>query len=198
MTLRLYTLRKPYLFQLTMILMYNDEYSRVGTNTERSRVRLLNKESNMPEMKFRETFFRPIELNQEKWTLAAAPYNSTRRLLKHAKDKSVFVPIRTMQFLAIIDKNEIVFIDGASGYKYQDNEGGRIIQLAWQNFRPQGRESLSAPVPCQIVYYLESAKQTMKRIVREFSDALVQMEQRSAQTSVSTKTARILTIRAGD
>jgi hypothetical protein len=149
-------------------------------------------------MTFRETFFRPIELSREDWTIAAAPYNSTRRLLKQTKEKCVFVPIRTMQFLAIIDEQEIVFIDGASGYIYRDNQGGRIIQISWRNFRPQERQSLFAPVPCQIVYYLQNAKHTMKRLVREFSDALVQMEQRQVQTNAPAKTARILAIRTND
>ncbi len=150
-------------------------------------------------MTFRETFFRPIEVSRDDWTIAAAPYNSTRRLIKQTKEKSVFVPIRTMQFLAIIDEQEIVFIDGTSGYTYRDGQGGRLIQISWRNFRPQERQSLFAPVPCQIVYYLSSAKQTMKRLVREFSDALVQMEQRQhAQPSSPAKTARILAIRTND
>jgi hypothetical protein len=39
----------------------------------------------------------------------------------------------------------------------------------------------------------------MKRLVREFSDALVQMEQRQhAQPSSPAKTARILAIRTND
>ncbi len=149
-------------------------------------------------MTFRETFFRPIELSREDWTIPAAPYNSTRRLLKQTKEKCVFVPIRTMQFIAIIDEQEIVFIDGASGYIYRDNQGGRIIQISWRNFRPQDRQSLFAPVPCQIVYYLQNAKRSMKRLVREFSDALVQMEQRQVQTNAPAKTARILAIRTND
>ncbi len=147
---------------------------------------------------FRETFFRPIELKRETWTLPAESYNRTRRLLKQAKDKCVFVPIRTMQFLAIIDKDEIVFIDGVSGYRTQSNESGRIIELAWQNFHPQVRQSISDPVPCKIVYYLKGAEHTMKRLPREFSDALVQMEERYAESNIPVQTARILAIRTHD
>jgi rubrerythrin len=145
-----------------------------------------------------ETFFRPIEVNRKAWTIPAEAYNRVRALLTQSKEKNVFVPIRTMQFLAVLDKNEIVFIDADGGYRYQDNEGGRIIQLAWQHFGPHVRESLLEPVPCEIVYYSKNAEQTMKRLYREFLDALIQMEQRHVQSVPPNKTARILTIRAGD
>jgi hypothetical protein len=145
-----------------------------------------------------ETFFRPIEISRKTWTMPADSYNRTRSLFKHTQSKNVFVPIRTMQFLAIIDKNEIVFIDGTGGYMHQDNQGGRIIQLSWRDFRPGARESILEPVPCTIVYYLERAEQTMKRLYREFSDALVYLEQRAIESHLPQKTARILTIRAGD
>lgn len=145
-----------------------------------------------------ETFFRPIEVNRKAWTVPAETYNRVRSLLTQSQEKNVFVPIRTMQFLAILDKNEIVFIDADGGYRYQDNEGGRIIQLAWQNFRPNARESLLEAVPCDIVYYSQNAEQTMKRLYREFLDALILMEHRQVQSITPGKTARILTIHARD
>ena len=145
-----------------------------------------------------ETFFRPIEISRKAWTMPADSYNRTRSLFKQTPGKNVFVPIRTMQFLAIIDKTEIVFIDSAGGYMHQDNVGGRIIQLSWRDFRPGTRESILEPVPCTIVYYLENAEHTMKRLYREFSDALEHLEQRAVESRPPQKTARILAIRGGD
>ena len=86
-----------------------------------------------------------------------------------------------------------IFIDGTDGYMYQNHEGGRVIQLAWQNFHPQDRESLTSPVPCHIVYYLPTAKESMKRLIREFADAMRQLEQR--QQTNSHQSAHILPLR---
>ena len=145
-----------------------------------------------------ETFFRPLEISHKAWTMPADSYNRTRSLFKQMPGHTIFVPIRTMQFLAIMDKNEIVFIDSNGGYMHQDDEGGRIIQLAWRNFRPGVRESILEPVPCTIVYYLEQAEQTMKRLYREFVDALVLLEQHALESRPPQKTARILAIHGGD
>jgi hypothetical protein len=141
-------------------------------------------------MIFRETFFRPDEIGRETWTMPAELYNRSHHLLNRTQGKCVFVPIRSMQYLGVIDREEIIFIDGTGGYMYQNHEGGRIIQLAWQNFNPQVRESLTSPVPCHIVYYLPAAKEAMKRLIREFADAVQQLEQR--QQVNSHQSARIL------
>lgn len=144
-------------------------------------------------MIFRETFFRPDEIGKENWTMPAELYNRSHRLLNRTQGKCVFVPIRSMQYLGVIDREEIIFIDGAGGYMYQNHEGGRVIQLAWQNFHPQVRDSLSSPVPCHVVYYLPAAKEIMKRLIREFADAMWQLEQRQQVTSP--QSARILSLR---
>jgi len=131
---------------------------------------------------YRETFFRPDEYGQEAWTIPAALYNRAYLLLTKAKSKCVFVPIRAMQYLAVVDQEEIVFVDGAGSYRYQTNgQGGRVIELAWRDFHPQQRKSLAEPVPCQVVYYLQSAPVTMKRIVREFQEAIILLERRQPQ-----------------
>lgn len=127
---------------------------------------------------YRETFFRPEAYRQEEWTMPAILYNRTHLLLTHTKNKCVFVPIRAMQYLAIIDKEEIVFIDGVGSYMQKNGQGGRIIELAWRDFHPQARASLLEPVPCRVVYYFKSAELTMKRVIQAFSEALTSLEQR--------------------
>lgn len=142
-------------------------------------------------MFYRETFFRPPVIQQITWTMPAEPYNCTRHLLKQTQTGCVFVPIRTMQYLAVIDAVEIIFIDAIGNYTYQSGQGGRVIQLAWQNFQPQARESLTDPVACTIVYYLQDAEIAMKRLIREFSEALTQLKQR-AQPLLPQQTAHII------
>ncbi len=62
-----------------------------------------------------ESFEREQALAQEESTLPADSYNLTRILLAASATRCVFVPIRSMQYLAVVDAEEIIFVD--SQYK---------------------------------------------------------------------------------
>ncbi|OGI51991.1 MAG: hypothetical protein A3E57_08935 [Candidatus Muproteobacteria bacterium RIFCSPHIGHO2_12_FULL_60_33] len=117
-----------------------------------------------------ETFYRPPELSREPRTLPAETYNLAHVLLKRAATGCLFVPIRSMQFLAILDGEEFIFVD---------REGRRMIELAWQHFAPQGRGSLEEPVSYEAVYYSPAAAEIMRQIQGELHKALRDLEQKS-------------------
>jgi len=119
-----------------------------------------------------ETFFRPDEpVARERTTLPADIHNGLQLLLTREGADCVFLPIRSMQFQAVITRDEVVFVDANGGYAHQDGEGGRLIRLAW---RPAGtpRDSLTAPIPCEIVYYFAGLKETQWRLIGETRAAL--------------------------
>ncbi len=60
-----------------------------------------------------------------------------------------------------------------------DREGGRMIEIAWQRFRPSERSALDAPVAYDAVYYPYTSAQTMQRLQVEFHKALMQLEHRA-------------------
>jgi len=109
------------------------------------------------------TCYRDAELKRESLFLPATVYNTAHLLLEHSKEGVVFVPIRNMQYLAVIDFEEIIFLD---------SENKSWVAIAWQNFRPQHRTALTEPVPYEAVFYNENAKETMKRLLVEFPPAL--------------------------
>ncbi|MBK1723643.1 hypothetical protein [Thiocystis violacea] len=119
----------------------------------------------------KETFFRPDEVvARESSNLPASIHNRLRLLLKRSDGASVFVPIRVMQYLAVVESSEIVFVDAQGGYAYHDGQGGRLIRLAW---RPSvDRESLDAPVPCEMVYYYGDLRAVQRRLLAEMGPAL--------------------------
>jgi hypothetical protein len=117
-----------------------------------------------------ETFYRPSELSREPRTLPAETYNLAHLLLKRAAGGCLFVPIRSMQFLAVVDGEEFIFVD---------REGKRMIELAWQRFAPQARQSLDQPVSYEAVYYSPAGAEIMRRIQGEFHRALHGLEQKS-------------------
>lgn len=117
-----------------------------------------------------ETFFRPPELSREPRRLPAETYNLAHVLFKRTTTGCLFVPIRSMQFLAVLDGEEFIFVD---------HEGGRMIELAWRHFKPQERDSLAEPVSYEVVYYSPAAAEIMRRIQGEFHKALCALEQKT-------------------
>jgi len=109
------------------------------------------------------TCYRETELHRDSRLLPAAVYNTALVLLERSREDAVFVPIRSMQFLAVIDREEIVFLDA---------EHKALVDIAWQNFRPQQRNALTDPVPYEAVFYNTDAKVTMARLLVEFPPAL--------------------------
>lgn len=146
----------------------------------------------------REVFFRPDPVGGQSWRVPAVLYNRARLLLRASPSGCVFVPIRSMQYLAIIDDEEFIFVDGLGGYRIQDGEGGRLIQLAWRDLKPQQREGLAASVACQIEFYATSGEVVMNRLIPAFSEALMAMEKgrRDQQRPLSAQGARVVSLRA--
>lgn len=110
------------------------------------------------------TCYRDQELSRESRHLPAATYNLAIKLLAQSPTGNVFLPIRTMQYLAILDAHEFVFIDG---------EKKSLIDIAWQNFHPQRRNSLDEPVEYEAAYYYEHSRDLMNRLQGEFHKALL-------------------------
>lgn len=112
------------------------------------------------------TCYRDSEVAREPCSLPAATYNLAHTLLARSPNGCLFVPIRSMQYLAILDEEEFVFLDG---------ERKCWIDIAWQDFRPQVRTSLDEPVPYQAVYYQPDAAQLMARLQAELPRALTDL-----------------------
>jgi hypothetical protein len=76
--------------------------------------------------------------------LPAEIYNTAHLLLANSPDGCVFVPIRSMQYLAIIDAAEIVFVDSSNK---------NWVAISWSEFHPQRRSVLQEPVAYTARYY---------------------------------------------
>lgn len=109
------------------------------------------------------TCYRDTEINRETRQLPASIYNQAITLLARSNDKHLFVPIRSMQYMAIVDTEEFVFIDG---------ERRCWIDIAWQNFQRQNRTALDQPITYEAVYYRENLAEIMMRLYSEFPRAL--------------------------
>ncbi len=131
----------------------------------------------------REQFRRGGAIGCRVTRLPASIYNRMRLILRRCERDCVFVPIRSMQYQAVIDEEEVIFVDGL---------GPRMVEIAWQDFRPQDRSALDEPVPYQIVVYHEKAQDTLRRLQAEFGAALRQLEQRLESGRGSTREAQVI------
>jgi hypothetical protein len=127
-----------------------------------------------------ETFFRPDELACERLTIPPALFNKCRLMLTRCRYEHVFVPVRSMQMLAVIDAQEVIFVDNQA-YAVRDGEGGRLILLAWRFGHAGPRDSLAKPVPIELIYFCERARELHTRLIREFHEALVMAEARTKE-----------------
>ena len=148
----------------------------------------------MPSRVTRETFFRPgTSVAREPSALPADVFNGLQLLLSRGGGESVFLPIRSMQYLAVIAREEVLFVDAQGGYAHQDGVGGRIIRIAW---RPApGRESLSAPVPCEIVYYFKDLTEVQRRLISDIRPSLKLVLDRQRERAMQPVEGRVLPFR---
>ena len=109
-----------------------------------------------------ERFYREQEIARLPGFLPAATYNLAHTLLARA-GTCLFVPIRNLQYMAVLDAEEFIFVD---------SQNKAWVELAWQHFRPQVRSALDERVPFEVVHYLPQAAETMKRLPGEFHRAL--------------------------
>ncbi len=138
-----------------------------------------------------ETFFLPDEVESREWSLPADIYNPSRTLLTRSEFDCLFVPIRSMQYLGIITREEIVFVD-SQAYAWRENEGGRLIMLAWRFDPASVRESLGEPMPCHVIHYHPDCDPIQLRLVSAYKEALNLLEERYRNSVLPEGGARIV------
>ncbi|MES9814851.1 MAG: hypothetical protein ABW161_18670 [Candidatus Thiodiazotropha sp.] len=138
-----------------------------------------------------EIFFRPEELACERLTIPSPIYNQCRLMLSRCQYEHVFIPVRTMQIQAVVDEGEVIFVDNQA-YAVRDGEGGKLIRLAWKFRREWSRDSLTEPVPIDLIYYDDRARELHTRLIGDFKKALDIMEARFKESGCEARVKRVL------
>jgi hypothetical protein len=121
-----------------------------------------------------ESFERGQQIESVASALPAATYNLTRILLAASETGCVFVPIRSIQYLAVVDQEEIIFVD--SQFK-------RWVEVAWGTFKPQTRNALDEPVSYQATFFTPDGRDTQRRLQTAFYSALALLARRHQPTT---------------
>ncbi|MBV2092137.1 MAG: hypothetical protein K1566_00120 [Candidatus Thiodiazotropha sp. (ex. Lucinisca nassula)] len=141
--------------------------------------------------KLSEIFFRPDELACERLTIPAPLYNQCRLILSRCQYEHVFIPVRSMQIQAVLDEEEVIFIDNQA-YAVKDGQGGKLIRLAWKFRRDLDRDNLTEPAPIDMIYYDEKARELHNRLIGEFKKAMDLLEERAKEHGCEPKVKRVL------
>ncbi len=137
------------------------------------------------------TFFRPDEIACERMTIPASLYNRCRLMLSRCEYEHLFVPVRSMQIQAVIDRAEVIFVDNQA-YAVRDGEGGRLIMLAWRCRHAARGPDLNEPAPIELVYYQKNARELHTRLIGEFAKALDLLRQRHHERDGGPRTMKVL------
>ncbi|MCG7910070.1 MAG: hypothetical protein JAY82_09880 [Candidatus Thiodiazotropha taylori] len=141
--------------------------------------------------KLSEIFFRPDELACERLTIPAPLYNQCRLMLSRCQYEHVFIPVRTMQIQAVLDEEEVIFVDNQA-YAVRDGQGGKLIRLAWKFRRDVDRDNLTEPAPIDLIYYDDKARELHNRLIGEFKKALDLLEERAKEHGCEARIKRVV------
>lgn len=114
-------------------------------------------------MHYQEKFYRGDTLGTEICALSAETYNNMRRLISRHDGPQVFVPVRSLQYMAVVSDQEVVFVD----LHIQ-----RVTELSWSRFQANSRGSLSSPVSYSCAWHNNKAHERMQKITVEFAESL--------------------------
>ena len=145
-----------------------------------------------------QSFFTPEEFFCQKDMLLSKTYNLAHVLLNRSQSDFVFVPIRSMQYLAIIEKDVFWFVDSLA-YAVRGEEGGRLITVSWRPLLSAGeRSSLNQHMECRVIFYGEDRSDVQQRLRGEFFQAMQLLDQRFRESIVSDCKVSILPLRLPD
>lgn len=115
--------------------------------------------------------FRPDETGREASSIRADLFRQCRAALARSITDCACVPVRSMQLLAVITRDEAVFVDSLD-YAVRDGRGGHMIMLAWDLGHGGQRDALDGPVPIEIVSFHGNSADLHTRLMSEFAPAL--------------------------
>jgi len=125
-----------------------------------------------------QSFFTPDEFSCEKFMLLSKSYNLAHVLLNRSQAKHLFIPIRSLQYLAIIERDAFWFVDSLA-YAVRGDEGGRLIRISWHpELDESQRDGLTQNMDCQVVFYGQDMHDIQIRLNHEFYQSMKLIDER--------------------
>jgi len=142
-----------------------------------------------------QSFFTPDEFSSHTSRLTCNIYNLAHVLLNRCQCDHLFIPIRSLQYLAIIEQDAFWFVD-SQAYAVRGDEGGRLIRISWHPLiNAHEREGLTQHMDCKVIFYGEDMSEIQRRLNSEFYQAMVQIDQRHRDSLPSNGLAKVLPLK---
>jgi len=142
-----------------------------------------------------QSFFTPDEFSSHESRLMSTTYNLAHVLLNRSQSEHLFIPIRSLQYLAIIEKEAFWFVD-SQAYAVRGDEGGRLIRVSWHPLiDAHDRDGLTQHMDCRVVFYGGDMSDIQTRLTGEFYQAMVQVDQRHRDSLPGNFKANILPLK---
>ncbi len=142
-----------------------------------------------------QSFFTPDEFFCQKSRLLSKTYNLAHVLLNRSEASHLFIPIRSLQYLAIIESNAFWFVDSLA-YAVRGDEGGRLIRVSWEPVIHAGqRESLTENMECRVIFYGDDMSEIQNRLNSEFYQSMLQIDQRHRDSLAANYKVNILPLK---
>ncbi|HBR98554.1 MAG TPA: hypothetical protein DD979_14445 [Gammaproteobacteria bacterium] len=118
-------------------------------------------------------YYRGEALGREKRTLPADTHHDLIRLHRQ-KDSKLLLPIPKLNYLAVIQRDEICFVD---------LHMRQVIEFAWQGLRAENPDHLFTPLHYEFCWYNSVAHEIMDDVPDAFATAISRRLARSRQTA---------------
>jgi hypothetical protein len=143
-----------------------------------------------------QSFFTPDEFFCLETRLLSQTYNLAHVLLNRSQSSYLFIPVRSLQYLAIIEKNAFWFVDSLA-YAVRGDEGGRLIRVSWHPLTSaREREGLTQNMDCRVIFYGEDMSEIQKRLNSEFYQSMLLIDQRHRNSLNTDCNVSILPLRS--
>ncbi|MGD2119149.1 MAG: hypothetical protein PVG66_12370 [Chromatiales bacterium] len=127
--------------------------------------------------------FLPARFARESALIHTSCYNLAQSILERSELPYVPVSIDSMQYLAIIELNDIWFADTSSRISHDDQPGYRIM-LSWHPHLAESRSEQDQHIAMEVTYYAPELEQLQQRLTGEFYKALMLLDAKFPQTTV--------------
>jgi len=128
-----------------------------------------------------QSFFKPDEFSCQDSTILANCYNLAHVLLKRSQSDHLFVALRALQYLAIIEKDSFWFVDSMA-YAVRGDEGGRLIRVSWHPIKtPHERDSLTENMDCHVIFYGQDMQQVQRRLATQLYQGLLLVDKHNKE-----------------
>lgn len=118
-------------------------------------------------------------------------YRLSQNILQRAEQGYVLVEITALNYVALIEEDNICFADLSKIEKHKDLQGSPVT-ICWKPHLPESMENLGQHIPMKVTFYADNLEQTQSQLTVEFYRALMLTNEMHKDEAIPSSQARII------